>query len=48
MPQLTWLGDHEAKRAACRVPYRLLDPVEQVGDASASNLLIQGDHPRSP
>ena len=34
MPQLTWLGDQEAKRAARKVPYRLLDPVEQVGDAS--------------
>ena len=44
MPQLTWLGDQEAKRTARKVPYRLLDPVEQVGDAAASNLLIQGDN----
>ena len=44
MPQLTWLGDHEAKRAARKVPYRLLDPVEQVGDPAAGNLLIQGDN----
>ncbi|MBI3527448.1 MAG: site-specific DNA-methyltransferase [Betaproteobacteria bacterium] len=44
MPQLTWLGDHEAKRTARKVPYRLLDPVEQVGDPSSSNLLIQGDN----
>ena len=44
MPQLTWLGDHEAKRTARKVPYRLLDPVEQVGDPSAANLLIQGDN----
>ena len=44
MPQLTWLGDAEAKRAARRVPYRLLDPVEQVGDPAAQNMLIQGDN----
>ncbi len=44
MPQLTWLGDAEAKRAARRVPYRLLEPVEQVGDPAAENLLIQGDN----
>ena len=34
MPQLTWLGDQEAKRAARKVPYQLLDPAKQVGDAS--------------
>lgn len=44
MPQLTWLGHDEAKRAARRVPYRLLDPVEQVGDPSSQNMLIQGDN----
>ncbi len=44
MPQLTWLGDYEAKRAARKVPYRLLDPVEQVGDPSVSKFLIQGDN----
>ena len=44
MPQLTWLGDQEAKRTARKVPYRLLDPVEQVGDPAAGNLLIQGDN----
>lgn len=44
MPQLTWLGDHEAKRTARKVPYRLLEPVEQVGDPAAGNLLIQGDN----
>jgi hypothetical protein len=32
MPQLTWLGDDDAKRAARRVPYRLLELVERVGD----------------
>jgi len=44
MPQLTWLGDHEAKRTARKVPYRLLDPVEQVGEPASGNLLIQGDN----
>lgn len=44
MPQLTWLGDAEAKRAAGHVPYRLLEPVAQVGDATARNWLIQGDN----
>jgi adenine-specific DNA-methyltransferase len=44
VPELHWLGDTDAKRTARRVPYRLLEPVEQVGDASAQNLLIQGDN----
>ena len=44
MPELHWLGDTDAKRAARRVPYRMLESVEQVGDASAQNLLIQGDN----
>ncbi len=44
MPQLTWLGDADARRAARRVPYRILEPVETVGDPKAENLLIQGDN----
>ena len=44
MPQLTWLGDADAKRAARRVPYRMLDPVEQADDPAAQNWLIQGDN----
>jgi len=44
MPQLTWLGDTDAHRAAGRVPYRILDPIETVGDPKAENLLIQGDN----
>ena len=44
MPQLHWLGDQDAKRAARRVPYRLLNPVETVGDPNAGNWLIQGDN----
>ncbi len=44
MPQLTWLGDTDARRASRRVPYRILDPVETVGDPKAENLLIQGDN----
>lgn len=44
MPELSWLGDAKARKAAAHVPYRLLQPVEQVGDAHADNLLIQGDN----
>lgn len=44
MPELHWLGDQDAKRAARRVPYRLLEPVETVGDPQAGNWLIQGDN----
>lgn len=43
MPQLTWLGDEKARRAARRVPYRLLETVQSVGGAQIENLLIQGD-----
>lgn len=44
MPELVWLGDRDAKRAARRVPYRLLQPISTVGDPAADNLLIQGDN----
>lgn len=44
MPQLIWLGDAQAKHSARRVPYRLLEPVAQVGEANAPNWLIQGDN----
>lgn len=44
MPELHWLGDQDAKRAVRRVPYRLLEPVETVGDPGAGNWLIQGDN----
>lgn len=44
MPQLTWLGDAEAKRAARRVPYRLLETQSAHGDSDADNWLIQGDN----
>ena len=44
MPELHWLEDQDAKRAARRVPYRLLNPVETVGDPNAGNWLIQGDN----
>jgi adenine-specific DNA-methyltransferase len=44
MPQLTWLGDAQAKLAARRVPYRLLEPVASVGDPQSGNWLIQGDN----
>jgi len=44
MPTLSWLGDSAARTAARRVPYRILDPIESVGDPSSENLLIQGDN----
>lgn len=44
MPELHWLGDHDSKRAARRVPYRLLEPVETVGEREATNCLIHGDN----
>ena len=47
MPQLTWLGDAQAKLTARRVPYRLLDTVSRHGGADggqADNWLIQGDN----
>lgn len=44
MPQLTWLGDTDARRASRRVAYRILEPAETVGDPKAENLLIQGDN----
>ncbi|MEO4048764.1 hypothetical protein AAFN46_16930 [Pseudomonas sp. CAU 1711] len=33
MPQLTWLGDAQAKRTAQHVPYRLLETLSQHGEA---------------
>jgi adenine-specific DNA-methyltransferase len=44
MPQLNWLGDAKARRANRHVAYRLLETVEQVGDAESHNLLLQGDN----
>ena len=41
---MNWLGDRKAKDAAKRVPYHLLEPMAQVGDPAAGNLLIQGDN----
>lgn len=44
MPELNWMGDARARRAAGRVAYRLLQPAQQVGVADTGNLLIQGDN----
>lgn len=44
MPELNWLVDRKARQAAHQVPYRPLQPVEQVGDPASDNLLIQGDN----
>ena len=44
MPELNWLGDRKARQAARHVPYRLLQPVAEVGAPGSENLLIQGDN----
>jgi len=44
MPRLTWVGDDEARTAACKVPYRLLKSIKTVGTPNAENWLIQGDN----
>ena len=44
MPELNWLGDRKARQAARHVPYRLLQPVAEVGEPGSENLLIQGDN----
>lgn len=44
MPQLNWLGDQKARRAARHVQYRLLQPISEVGVPGSENLLIQGDN----
>jgi adenine-specific DNA-methyltransferase len=44
MPELNWLGDQKARRAARHVQYRLLQPVSEVGAPDSENLLIQGDN----
>lgn len=44
MPQLTWLGDAQAKRTAQYVPYRLLETIDSFGDTNNQNWLIQGDN----
>jgi adenine-specific DNA-methyltransferase len=38
------MGDANARRAALKVPYRLLEVVDEVGDATGGNLLVQGDN----
>lgn len=44
MPTLQWLSREKDLRAAGRAPYRLLEEAERHGDASARNMLIQGDN----
>lgn len=44
MPQLTWLGDDAARHAHRRVPFKLIETVETVGDPASGNLLLQGDN----
>ena len=46
MPTLEWLNDDEARAAAARVKYRLLqaDPTLAYGDPASENMLIHGDN----
>jgi adenine-specific DNA-methyltransferase len=48
MPELNWMGDAAARRAAQRVPYRLLQVEQTVGEGAdgrpPENLLVQGDN----
>jgi adenine-specific DNA-methyltransferase len=46
MPTLDWLNNQAAKRAAVKVPYRLLEVVPELyaGEANTDNMLIQGDN----
>lgn len=48
MPELNWMGDAAARRAAQRVPYRLLQVEQTVGEGAdglpPDNLLVQGDN----
>ena len=46
MPTLEWLNDDEARAAAARVKYRLLqaDPALAYGDPASENMLIHGDN----
>ena len=48
MPELNWMGDAAARRAAQRVPYRLLQVEQTVGEGEGGlppdNLLVQGDN----
>jgi hypothetical protein len=43
MHELTWLGDAKARKAATHVPYRLLQPIEQVGDPASPARSLTGD-----
>lgn len=44
MPTLDWLARADALNGADRVPFRLLQPVSEHGEAGSDNLLIQGDN----
>ncbi|MCU0950990.1 MAG: site-specific DNA-methyltransferase [Burkholderiaceae bacterium] len=46
MPTLNWIGKHAVVRHHQSVPYRLLEPVPELGcgDVSSGNLIVQGDN----
>lgn len=46
MPTLNWIGKEAVVKHHKDVPYRLLEPVEELsaGDADSGNLIVQGDN----
>jgi len=46
MPTLNWIGKEAVVKHHKEVPYRLLEPVEELscGDSESGNLLVQGDN----
>ncbi|MBF0657584.1 site-specific DNA-methyltransferase [Psychrobacter sp. NG25] len=46
MPTLNWIGKEAVEKHHKAVPFRLLEPVEELscGDADSGNLIVQGDN----
>lgn len=46
MPTLNWIGKEAVEKHHKEVPFRLLEPVEELscGDADSGNLIVQGDN----
>ena len=42
--KIDWPGRREAEQVADQAPFRLLEPLQRIGDPTAENLLIQGDN----
>ncbi len=46
MPTLNWIGKDAVEKHHREVPFRLLEPVEELscGDTDSGNLIVQGDN----